>query len=310
MIGIAVCSILYMAGAIWVGFDDIEEVGANFPWWILVPVTGLTLLNYGLRFLKWRYFLHRLQVPMPLGEDAWNFTAGLSMALSPGKAGELLKPYVVRERTGVPMATTIPALISEKLTDGIAVLILAGASVSVAAQDQTLLLAIFCAVTIIGLLVLAHEGLSLWCVRFLGTLPGLRNVSSKLEEMLFALRKCVAPLPLFLTVLVSIVAWGAECIGFQMVLHGLNVDASLEACVFIYAFATLAGIFVPFLADFGLVGVSLVLISGLTQSVALGGAFIIRLCTFWIGVALGAIALFKVSSMLGGIDLDSGGNEE
>ena len=128
--------------------------------------------------------------------------------------------------------------------------------------------------------------------------------------MLFALRKCVAPLPLFLTVLVSIVAWGAECIGFQMVLHGLNVDASLEACVFIYAFATLAGIFVPFLADFGLVGVSLVLISGLTQSVALGGAFIIRLCTFWIGVALGAIALFKVSSMLGGIDLDSGGNEE
>tara|TARA_B100000530_G_C15881259_1_gene457541 strand:- start:148 stop:1119 length:972 start_codon:yes stop_codon:yes gene_type:complete len=310
VIGIAVCSLLYMAGAIWVGLEDIEEVGATFPWWILLPVTGLTFLNYGLRFLKWRYFLHRLQVPMPLREDAWNFTAGLSMALSPGKAGELLKPYVVRERTGVPMATTIPALISEKLTDGIAVLILAGASVSVAAQDQTLLLIIFCAVTTLGLLVLAHEGLSLWCVRFLGTLPGLRKVSSKLEDMLVALRKCVAPLPLFLTVLVSVIAWGAECLGFQMVLHGLNVDASLEACVFIYAFATLAGIFVPFLADFGLVGVSLVLISGLTQSVALGGAFIIRLCTFWIGVALGAVALFKVSAMLGGIDLDSSGSEE
>jgi hypothetical protein len=42
------------------------------------------------------------------------------MVLSPGKVGELLKPYLLSERTGVPMTQTIPALVTERLTDGIA----------------------------------------------------------------------------------------------------------------------------------------------------------------------------------------------
>ena len=116
VISIAIGAMLYLAGSVMADIDRVGDALKSFNWWILIPVCGLTLLNYFLRFIKWHYLLHRLKVDMPWGEDAWNFTAGLAMVISPGKAGELLKPYVVKERTGTPMATTIPALVTELST--------------------------------------------------------------------------------------------------------------------------------------------------------------------------------------------------
>ena len=116
--------VFYLVASLWVGAEQVQHALVGFNWWILLPVCGLTLVNYGTRFIKWHYLLKRLDIPMPWRADAWNFLAGLSMAISPGKAGELLKPYVVREVTGVPMARSIPALVTERLTDIIAVLAL------------------------------------------------------------------------------------------------------------------------------------------------------------------------------------------
>ncbi len=291
---------------------DIDRVSGaleTFQWWMLIPVCGLTLLNYALRFVKWHYLLRRLNVDMPLRDDAWNFTAGLAMVISPGKAGELLKPYVVRERTGVPMATTVPALVTERLTDGIAMLILAGISVSAYAADKIHYVTIPAAVIAIGLGILAHEGLSMATVKMLGRLPGLRGVSEKMQEMLVSLRSCLAPAPLLLTIVLSVVAWGAECWGYQLIFHGLGfTDVGLDVCVFLYAFATVAGSAMPGglgVADGVLAGGASTLIAGISQPVSVAAAILIRICTLWIGVAMGAFALLRVSAMLGGIDLQS-----
>lgn len=307
VVAIAVGALLYLGGAV---AADIGRVGASleqFDWWILVPVCGLTLLNYALRFVKWHYLLRRLGVEMPLGKDAWNFASGLAMVISPGKAGELLKPYVVREVTGAPMAKTIPALVTERLTDGIAMLILAGISVGAYAADKIHYLTIPAALIGGGLLVLAHEGLSLWTVRTISRIPGLRGMATKMEEMLLALRRCVAPWPLFLTIVLSVVAWGAECYGYQLVFQGLGYpDVSLDVCVFLYAFATVAGGAMPGglgVADGVLAGGAVTIIEGITQPVSVAAAILIRVCTLWIGVAIGAVALLGVSSMLGGISL-------
>ncbi len=312
VISIAIGALLYLGGSVMADIDRVGTALQSFDWWILIPVCALTLLNYALRFVKWHYLLHRLDVDMPLSEDAWNFTAGLAMVISPGKAGELLKPYVVRERTGTPMATTIPALVTERLTDGIAMLILAGLSVGVYAADKVHYLTIPAIIIAFGLLVLAHEGLSIWCINLLSKLPGLNKVADKLHEMLKSMRTCVAPVSLVWTILLSIVAWGAECWGYQLVFQGLGQDVGLDVCVFLYAFATVAGGAMPGglgVADGVLAGGAATLIPGVTQPVSVAAAILVRICTLWIGVAIGAVALVKVSNMLGGIQLDEP-NEE
>lgn len=305
---IAIGALLFLAGSVWAGFDEVSDALRTFHWPWMVPVLLLTLLNYGLRFGKWHYLLGRLGVRMPLGENAWNFTAGLAMVISPGKAGELLKPYVVRARTGAPMARTIPALVTERLTDGIAMLILAGISVSTYAGDKVIWIAVPGALVAIGLAVLANARLTMLLLRIAERLPLVGKIAHKLEEMVLAMRLCVAPVPLLATVAASIVAWGAECIGYWMIFRGLGVDASLDVSVFLYAFATVAGGAMPGglgVADGALAGGAAALIDGLSQADAVTSALLIRTATLWFGVLLGAVALFRVSALLGGdLDLD------
>jgi len=317
VIAIAVGAIVYLGLAIYGDYEKVAAAMASFRWSILVPVCLLTLSNYTIRFAKWRYLTRRLGVDMPLKDDAWLFASGLAMVISPGKIGELLKPYVVRERTGVPMATTTPALVTERLTDAIGMLILAGIGVSAYQPEETGLLVMMGAFVGFGLLLLAHEGLSLWAVRNLCKLPLLSRVGTQLEEMLVAMRTCVAPVPLLLTVLLSVVAWWAECWGLLLVFQGLGVtQATMGLCVFIYAFATLTGGAAPGglgVSDvlIAVLGAALILCPGMDGDalkdcvhtglpVATAASILIRVCTLWIGVAIGAVALFKVSHMLGG----------
>jgi len=74
----------------------------------------LTLVNYGLRFFKWHYLLGRINVHVPVRTNVWVFTSGLAMVISPAKAGELVKPYLIRVLENVPMTKTVPVLISER----------------------------------------------------------------------------------------------------------------------------------------------------------------------------------------------------
>jgi len=302
ILAIAFGAVSYLAFSVIAGFGEVREALSQFSWWAFIPVILLTLLNYGLRFGKWHYLIGRLGVKMPIKEDAWNFIAGLSMVISPGKAGELLKPYVVRELTQAPMARTIPALVTERLTDAIALLILASISVSTYAGDRIEYLIIPSALIILGLGVLASTKLTTGILDLLAHLHGIKYVEPKLREMVGAMRTCVAPIPLVVTTLVSVVAWGAECVGFLLIFYGMGIDASLDICIFLYCFATIAGGAMPGglgVSD-GALALGAVTLLGISDAEGTAAALLIRTATLWLGVGMGAIALFRVSEMLGG----------
>ena len=303
IISIAFAALLALAGSIWTGIADVQSAFNEFRWLYIIPVILLTFVNYSLRFLKWHFLLRRLDIPMPLREDIWNFLAGLAMVISPGKAGEILKPYIVHARVGTPMARCIPALVTERLTDGIAIIVLSSIGVAAFSSDQLNTILFLSGGIVAGLLVLSSERLSLGCIQLLGALPVISRITPKLKEMYTAMRTCVAPASLFLTILLSLIAWGAECLGFQLVFWGLGLDASLTVSTFLYATATLVG--GPSPGGLGLAESFLVLgtvnfVPEATEAQAVAAALIIRVATLWLGVLLGAIALFRVSSLLGG----------
>jgi glycosyltransferase 2 family protein len=301
-VAIAFCVILYLVFSVWSGFEDIQEELSSFKWPMFVYAILLTFCNYILRFIKWHYLLKRLNVPMPLGVDIWNFIAGLSMAISPGKAGELLKPYVVREITKVPMARTIPALVTERLTDGIAMLLLATVGVTTYAGNQIMYLIIPAILTVIGIIILSNEKLSLFFLNLLRPIPILGKVIPKIEEMMQSMRTCVAPISLLWTVFLSFFAWGAECVAYLLIFLGLGVAAPLDICCFLYSFATVAGSAMPGglgVADGALIGGAMQFIPDITQSQAVTAAILTRIATLWLGVGIGALALLKISNILG-----------
>ena len=99
----------------------------HFAWAYVPAVLALTTFNYLLRGVKWQYYLRLIGVRVSAGDGAAIFACGLSMAMTPGKVGELLKAWLLRARSGTPMAVSAPVILAERLTDGVAMLILASA---------------------------------------------------------------------------------------------------------------------------------------------------------------------------------------
>ncbi|MFH1466715.1 MAG: lysylphosphatidylglycerol synthase transmembrane domain-containing protein [Pseudomonadota bacterium] len=303
--GLAVAVLLYLVGSIYAGIGAVGAALARFSWWMLPPVIVLVLGNYLLRFFKWHFFVRRLGVRVKLKDNLLIFAAGLAMVISPGKAGEVLKPYLLKARTGANMATSIPALVAERLTDGIAMLALAALSVSTYAGDKVHYIVIPAAVVVAGMGVLAWKRLSLAILGLVCRLPVLARVGHKLEEMYLATRTCLAPVPLVGAVVVSLVAWWLECVAYWLIFRGFDVPASLDVSTFLYAFATVAGGAMPGglgVADGALGGGALTLIPGITEAQAVASALLIRITTLWMGVGIGAVALLRVGSLLAGAD--------
>src|SRR5438105_6948520 len=97
---------------------------AHFRWQYLPLILALTLFNYFCRFFKWQYYLKRLDVKIAWLKSLLIFISGLSMAITPGKVGELLKSYLLKRSTGEPISRTSPIIVAERLTDGIAMIAL------------------------------------------------------------------------------------------------------------------------------------------------------------------------------------------
>ena len=110
-----------------IGYGDFGETLrqlANFPVTHLFAALALASLNYFLRFVRWSYYLYVLEIKLPLASSALVFLSGLAMSITPGKTGEVLKSYLLRDRTGVPVSTSLPAVVMERLTDLVAVILL------------------------------------------------------------------------------------------------------------------------------------------------------------------------------------------
>src|SRR5579859_258110 len=100
VLGIAVVLALTLfgnAGALVQALDRFE--------WHLIPfILGLTLVNYGLRFTKWKFYLSQIGVAIGTADSFAIFSSGLCMAITPGKVGEMLKPVLLRIRAETPLS--------------------------------------------------------------------------------------------------------------------------------------------------------------------------------------------------------------
>ena len=90
---------------------DVESLGdelRTFPWWALGAALGLAFSNYVIRFGKWEIYRRQLAISLGLGESFGIFLAGFVMSVTPAKVGEVLKSFLLKDRHGVPIATSAP----------------------------------------------------------------------------------------------------------------------------------------------------------------------------------------------------------
>lgn len=296
-----VAAALYAVAAAWADVRQVRAALQGFPWQWLPAILALTLLNYGLRAARWAWYLDLLGTGVGRGDALRIFVAALPLNLTPGKVGELLKSYMVRNRSGTPMSETMPAVIVERIVDGLAMLVLAGAGI-LAIEDRALKLSAGLALAgLVALVALVQiRPLAQALLGMAERLPIVSRRAAGLRAFHASSVALMRPFPLAAAVGIGVVAWASEGIAFALIAAGVGAALDAETILFgIFAFsiATVVGAMVA--TPGGVGGVEGVLIGlameglGLARGPAVGAALLARLATLWFGVGIGLAALAR-----------------
>jgi uncharacterized protein (TIRG00374 family) len=265
------------------------------PW-----VLSLSLLNYALRFIRWEAYLRKLEVPLARGKSLGVFLAGFLLSVTPGKAGELGKGWLVRELGGGPALRVVPAVLAERVTDLLGVLLLLACGAP-AFPGGLYLTALLLAMVAGVLLVLTWKKGADLLFRLLTRLPLIGRRVPMLEHLFGLLRSLLSPGLLLAALALSAVAWGAEGVGFWLVVRDYAPHASLLAALFNYTGATVVGSLSMLPGGLGAAEGSM---AALLHAQGLGTAdanlitLVVRGATLWFAVGLGLLALPFVARWL------------
>jgi uncharacterized protein (TIRG00374 family) len=232
------------------------------------------------------------------------------MVMTPGKAGEFLKPYMVKSLTGTPMSVTAPAILAERMLDGMAMLLLAAAGLFVFPNTTARVVAgLVLSTFIIFVVVVQVRPLALWSLGIGERLPVVKRFASQLHSFYESARIVFGLRNLLIALVVGAICWAAEGVAYYVVLLGFGAPAAGETllvAVFIFCISTVIGAAVAMPGGLGGVEGSLVALSvqilALTTAEATAAALLIRFCTLWFGVLIGVVSFVLWPRLLAGAE--------
>jgi HAD superfamily hydrolase (TIGR01490 family) len=257
----------------------------------------LVLLGYGIRYGRWRLLLHALQQHPPISADARIWMGSYAFTATPGKSGEAVRSLLLKQECGVPVPPTLMALVVERLTDSLAVLLLLLVNLPLLLRWQVPLavpIGIGVAAVIGGWLVLRSP----WAKNQLKTsakrlLP--RKLASAGGEGLAALRQLLQPAVLLRATLIGALAWSLEGVSLWLLLRGMGMEAvGIGGATIAHTAAGLLGALTLLPGGLGSTEagtVGLLALQGVGVAAALPATLLIRLMTLWFATALGVACL-------------------
>lgn len=280
------------------GAAVIDAIG-GLEGWRIGAVFGLVTVSYGVRFLKWEYYLRGLDVDVPPKTSLLVFVCGLMMVVTPGKAGEVWKAWFLRNLRDVPVNRTASVVGAERVTDLLALAAFAFLGLLVYDRSST---------TLIGVTVLFLGGLALlqWrtaCLSFLESLesaPLLGSYANEIRDFYEHAYALFRPKPLTIAMGISLVAWSLEGVALWLVLGGFVPEASLLLALFVVGLGSVIGAASLLPGGLGAAEASMVgllVVFGYSQTIAVSSTLVFRAGTLWYGAVLGTLVfvLYRVT---------------
>lgn len=265
----------------------------HFKWILIIPILTLSILNYIVRFLRWEFYLRKIGIKIPLPKSFLIFTSGLTMSITPGKFGEALKSYLLKITDDVKISRSAPIVVVERLTDFIALVILALYGSFYFNYGKEITIGIGFAI-LGGIFMVGKKKF------FYTVLERIKKVigdkfTTRVHTAYSSALELIELKVLIPSILIAIVSWFFECIGFYLVTHGYSTGVSLNLATFIYSFSTIAGAISMLPGGLGPTEGSmtgLLILNKIPKDIAVAITIIIRFATLWFAVAIGLISLY------------------
>ncbi|MCI0477405.1 MAG: flippase-like domain-containing protein, partial [Anaerolineales bacterium] len=285
---LAFAALVYFALMLYADAPKLADALARWDWQWLPLTLIAVLVNYGVRFLRWHYYLRVVEIRnVPPFPSLLIFLSGFSLTMVPGKLGELLKSVLLKSHYDVPISHSASIVAAERLTDVIGMTLLAAIGVSIFPIGIPALIA---TLIVLAILVAAMQSrrIAERALDLLARAPGIgrfANLVRNLYESAYLMLRWRA---LAISITLSVIAWFGECVALFLILRGFGLPNTLDvllAATFIYASASLFGAatFVP-----GGLGTTegsmtslLQLLIGASAPIAAAATLLVRVCTLW-----------------------------
>ena len=270
-------------------FDLLVTSLKNFPVEILCLAAILSLGNYYLRYVKWHWYLARMGQKIKKWPNMLVFLSAFALTVTPGKLGEFIKTFILKQKHDVPYTASTAALLMERFTDVIALVLLACLGFflnflhPVAAVASLLLI-------LASVLLIRNRDIAQVIIRYTARFRRLKRFSENLEAFYNTGWTLLEVDILSGAIVISLAAWLLEGLEYTFIARALGFDITLMEGVFIYSAALLGGALTIFIGGLGATEGGLVVLGiafGMSRTVSVSSAIIVRLMTLWFAVVIG-----------------------
>lgn len=289
-LALGICASLYVAAVtLWFGRSawGTAAVSDLIRPRALPTVIGLVSLGVLIRALRFYYFGRRLGWTIPFWPSIVVFCASLSLTATPGKAGELMKSGLLRARYKTPVAQSAGALIVERLSDLLALLILASGGLLMFAGYKHYF---FICLVVVLLMAISPRVVFCpvlqWSCRF----ERFTALAERLIRILHTINALLRLEPLLIGLTLGVFAWGCEAFAFSVLVKPLSAQVPLVAAFAIIGLSAVIGALSMLPGGIGGVEASMTLLLtklGVDLPSAAVTVIIYRLCTLYFGSFMG-----------------------
>ena len=281
---------------------------------LLIVSVIVTMMTYALRALRWQYLL------APIGRTHfWTAfqTTVIGFAASfllPARPGEVLRPYLLAKREGLPATAAFATIILERLLDLVTVLLLFGTFVlfvdpaSLSADPATYARVktgglIAAAGSIAGLAILSllagrPERMGAWALRLERVLPArlARMVARFVEGFAQGLAVLRRPTHLIGSVVLSFPVWLSIALGIYVTSHAFHMTFSYVGS-FLVMTLLVVGVMMPTPGQVGgfheMYKLAVMTFFGVSKDAAVAGAIVLHAISFVPVTLLGLVFMAR-----------------
>lgn len=301
MITTVVALVIYLAFVFIANASEVMDAVSRLNGWWLLAILIMSLMSYGVRALRWNYYLIRLGIKMNHRLMLLLYFAGLSMLITPAMISGVVKVGLVKVREGVELSRTLPIVVVERLTDLIAMVALAMFGILFFKIGYVSIVGtvIFVVVTI-G--IIRVPALRNTVLGFFGLIPGLKHHIEAVKKLLDSAQTLLDGEALLMGSFFGFISWGIAGLAMYTLIEGFGLDLSLPETLFIMAFPGILGIMSQLPGGIGLeegTMVSLLLRKDVELPEATALVLFFRLVTLWFGLGVGMVALSVFTHEIG-----------
>ena len=116
--------IFYTGFTLYSGHEKILQIFTTINWFYLFPIFAILFLTVFLRSLVQRFLLNKIGIKLGIKENFLLYLSGLSMIVSPGGSGVIIKSFFINQKFGYSISKSLPIIFIERFFELVGIILL------------------------------------------------------------------------------------------------------------------------------------------------------------------------------------------